>query len=125
MLKTKEESKEILKRVKEFIETKLKLQLNPKSGYFPMDQSADFCGYRTFPTHMLLRTDNKKKMKRKIKILNKQAQQSEEGMNEAIISFNSWAAHVSHCNGYKLVNKMREKLLFGKVESKTIENDLK
>jgi len=33
----------------------LRLELNPKSGYFPYQRGIDFCGYRIWPTHILPR----------------------------------------------------------------------
>ncbi len=50
-----------------FLKDALHLELNAKSRYFPNKMGVNFCGYRIFATHKLLRNCSKKKIKRHVK----------------------------------------------------------
>lgn len=52
---------EIKNTISNFLEEKLHLKLNSKSKYFPNKMGVNFCGYRIFHTHRLLRNSSKKK----------------------------------------------------------------
>lgn len=56
---------EFLEKIKVFLDTHLKLELNDKSRYYPNKMGVNFCGYRIFSTHKLLRVKSKKKIKKK------------------------------------------------------------
>lgn len=71
LLETKEECKRILEKVKVFLEKRLKLQLNDKTSYFPYYCGVNFCGYKIFTTHILVKGSSKRKIKKKINIWNK------------------------------------------------------
>ena len=65
LLEDKETCKTYKKLIEEFVENKLHLSLNQKSRYYPAAQGLNFCGYRIWPTHRLLRKSSKTKIKRK------------------------------------------------------------
>ena len=67
LLKTKEECKKVKKQIEKFLADTLKLELNDKSRYYPYKMGVNFCGYRIFTTHRLLRLSSKKKIKKNIK----------------------------------------------------------
>ena len=67
LLETKERCKTIKKSIEIFLQNNLKLELNNKSRYYPYKMGVNFCGYRIFTTHRLLRTSSKKKIKKSIK----------------------------------------------------------
>lgn len=70
VLPNKEAARETLIKTEEFINEKLKLELNKeKSKIFPLRQGVNVVGYKIHPTHMLLRNDCKKKIKRKAKAI--------------------------------------------------------
>lgn len=106
LTKTKKEAKELKEKISVFLKENLKLELNHKSRYYPSAMGVDFCGYRIFETHRLLRTNSKKKIKKKIKIWNKQYSKNKLDFYTTLQSINSWRAHVSHCNSYKLEQKI-------------------
>ena len=106
LLKTKQECINIKKEIEEFLKNNLHLKLNEKSKYFPYEMGIDFCGYRIFTTHKLLRTSNKKKIKNEVKKLNNLYKRKCLNINYAMQSINSWMGHCSHCNSYKLKNKI-------------------
>lgn len=66
----------------------------------------NFCGYRIFTTHRLLRLSSKKKIKKKIKIWNKLYSKSNLNFKHTMQSINSWIGHSSHCNSFKLQEKI-------------------
>ncbi len=106
LLKTKEECIEVKKKIEEFIESSLNLKLNKKSRYYPNKIGVNFCGYRTFCTHRLLRVSSKKKIKRKIKKWNNDFKRGNINITFVLQSLNSWLSHTSYCNSYNLKDKI-------------------
>lgn len=47
------------------------MQLNNKTSYFPYYCGVNFCGYKIFTTHILVKGSSKIKIKKKINIWNK------------------------------------------------------
>ena len=72
----------------------------------------NFCGYRIFESHILLRTESKKKIKRKVKKWNLLYQKEQLNIQKAYASWNSWLAHSSHSNSYHLQKRIYDKILF-------------
>jgi len=116
LLNTKEECKEKLNIIKEFLNTHLKLELNHKSRYYPNHFGLNFCGYRIWNTHKLLRTASKKKIKRKVSNFNKLWLKKSLNLPNTMAVMNSWFAHASHCNSYKLQEDIikKSKFIFSK-----------
>ena len=112
LLKSKKECKYLKSYIELFLKNTLHLELNSKSKYYPYNMGVNFCGYRIFTTHRLLRIDSKKKIKRKIKKWNKLYFQNRLEYSLAIQSLNSWLGHSSHCNSYNLQRKMINKCSF-------------
>lgn len=106
ILKTKQYCINSKKLIEKFLHNHLKLELNNKSRYYPYKMGVNFCGYRIFTTHRLLRTSSKKKIKKNIKTWNNQYHNNKLDFQYAIQSLNSWVGHSSHCNSYKLQQKM-------------------
>ena len=112
LLDSKEECKDIKQKIEHFLATKLHLQLNLKSRYFPNKMGVNFCGYRTFCTHRLLRTSSKTKIKNKIKKWNRKFEKGNLNIYNTLQSLNSWLAHSSHCNSYHLQKRTLNKCNF-------------
>lgn len=106
ILKTKNDCIKYKKLIEAFLEKNLKLQLNSKSRYYPYKMGVNFCGYRIFTTHRLLRLSSKKKIKKNIKKWNYQFSNGTLDYHYAMQSLNSWLGHSSHCNSYKLQQKI-------------------
>ena len=106
LLTTKQECITTKKIMENFLWEKLKLELNDKSRYYPVKMGVNFCGYRIFTTHRLLRIDSKKKIKRNVKKWNKQYYNHTLNIENTMQSLNSWLGHSSHCNSYKLQQKI-------------------
>lgn len=126
LLKTKEECISIKKQIEKFLDIHLKLALNDKSRYYPCKMGVNFCGYRIFPTHRLLRTNSKKKIKKQVKKFNFLFEQNKLDLDFAMASMNSWIAHSNHCNSYKLQQKIirSSKFIFSDKTYSDIEKEL-
>ena len=101
-----------LEKIEKFIAENLNLELNSKSRYYPCNQGVNFCGFRIWPTHRLLRKHCKTKIKRHINKWNKFWENGELDFNIAMPSIQSWIGHASHCNSYNFKNKVLHKAKF-------------
>lgn len=71
ILKTKKDCINLKKQIENYLAEHLQLELNDKSRYYPYKMGVNFCGYRIFTTHRLLRLSSKKKIKRNVKRWNR------------------------------------------------------
>lgn len=126
LAKTKAECIDIKCKVEQFLNDRLHLYLNEKSRYYPYHMGVNFCGYRIFTTHRLLRLNSKKKIKKKVKTWNKLYQKNKLNLPKTMQSIHSWLGHSSHCNSYKLQQKVLNNcnFIYTKHTYKTIENYL-
>lgn len=106
LLKTKEECVIAKREIEKFLWKNLRLELNAKSRIYPCKMGVNFCGYRIFPTHRLLRTNSKKKIKKKVKKWNEKYADGILDIHQTFQSLNSWKGHASHCNSYELQQKI-------------------
>lgn len=106
LLKTKNECVKVKQYIEHFLEKNLHLELNDKSRVYPYKMGVNFCGYRIFATHRLLRLNSKKKIKKNVKHWNKLYSKNKLDIPSTLLSINSWLGHSSHCNSYKLQNKI-------------------
>lgn len=112
LAKTKSECIHLKNLIYKFLHEKLHLELNSKSNYYPEKMGVNFCGYRTFTTHRLLRNSSKVKIKNNIKKWNFLYKQHKLDIPYTLQSINSWIGHSSHCNSYNLQNKLLNKCSF-------------
>lgn len=106
LLDSKEEAKRCKENINTFLNQYLKLELNAKSRYYPNAMGIDFCGYRIFPTHRLIRTRSKTKMKRIICKWKRLQQEGKWNQTMTRASYQSWLGHAKHANCYRLTKKM-------------------
>ena len=104
----------VLEEVQDFLESCLDLQLNGKTGIFPIKQGIDFLGYRIWPTHRLLRKSSIKRMKRKMKAVKRKYQNGQISLEKINAMIQSWLGHAKHADSYRI----REKLLEGFILTK-------
>lgn len=89
--KDKEYLKEILKEMERFLEDKLKLSIHRNKTFIKsLASGIDFLGYIIFPNHIILRTKTKTRMLARVDKKN----------------LPSYLGLLSHCNGYKLREKI-------------------
>lgn len=71
ILNSKEEAKEILRKLETFLDESLKLKLNKKTNYFKLSQGVNFCGFKIFLNKSYLSKVNKKSVYKRVKVWNK------------------------------------------------------
>jgi retron-type reverse transcriptase len=100
----KQQLRDLLGRIEQFLQDRLHLDLNPKTDIFPVSRGIDFCGYRVWPSHILPR---KRIMKRARKALGLLARLCSSGRiplskyRDGIMSFLGYA---KHCDSNDAVN---------------------
>lgn len=112
LARTKQDCISVKKDITNFLEQTLQLKLNNKSRYYPCKMGVNFCGYRIFTTHLLLRNNSKKKIKKKVSIWNKLYHKNQLDIPQTMQSINAWIGHSSHCNSYHLQNNILQKCDF-------------
>ena len=71
IVQTKQEAKEALSKIQEFLKDNLKLELNQKTQIFKSKQGVNFCGYKINEYRLKLRDKGKRKLKKENKKKNK------------------------------------------------------
>ena len=95
---------------------KLGLELNDKTNIFPLQNDIDFCGFHTYLTRTgqvvsKLRYSSIKRMKRRIRLWEKQYAAGEVSREKIMESFTAWEAHAKHGDTKQLRREMRSRLL--------------
>lgn len=95
---------------------KLGLELNDKTNIFPLQNGIDFCGFHTYLTKTgkvvsKLRYSSIKRMKRRIRLWERQYAAGEVSREKIMESFTAWEAHAKHGDTKQLRNEMRSRLL--------------
>ena len=92
------------------------LELNNKTNIFPLQNGIDFCGFHTYLTKSgkvvkKLRYASIKRMKRRIRLWEKQYAAGEVSREKIMESFTAWEAHAKHGDTKQLRREMRSRLL--------------
>ena len=91
---------DLIPRISEFLETKLKLTLHPDKLFIKtLASGIDFLGWISFPRHRVLRTSTKRRMFARIK---------EKSGNDNTVQ--SYLGLLSHGNTHKVKDKIEEQL---------------
>ncbi|WP_298029655.1 RNA-directed DNA polymerase [uncultured Dysosmobacter sp.] len=106
---SKDQLVEWRQRIEEFMEDRLKLELNPKKSFIqPINQGIDFCQYRVFPDHIRLKKSTALRMKKRLKKIQQLYADGEITLERAQMTVNSYLGLLSHCDSYQL-----RKAIFG------------
>lgn len=108
LLPNKEISKDMNNKIEVYVNNILDLELNKKTKYYPSRYGIDFCGYKVFETHILLRKRFKIKYKKNIKLWKKLYSENRLNMNQMKMSLNSFLAHASHSNSYNFLKSLND-----------------
>ena len=106
MVKTKQEAKEALKKIKQILKENLELELNKKTQIFKSKQGINFCGYKIKEYRMKLRDKGKRKLKKKIKHLTIAIKQEKMTSKEAKKYLAGHMGYIKYANNYNLLNKL-------------------
>jgi len=90
LLNNKDECIKYKKIISDFLNEHLHIELNSKSRYYPDKMGVNFCGYRIYTTHRLLRKSSKTKIKNNIRRWNHKYKLNTLNVERAIFSLNSW-----------------------------------
>jgi RNA-directed DNA polymerase len=93
--------------IREYLARHLRLTLHPKKSLvFPVRVGIDFCGFRIFPTHRLLRRSS---LRRFVRRLRKQQQAYRKGtlsLEAMTRSTRCWIAHAAHGDTWRLRSRL-------------------
>ncbi|QUO43471.1 RNA-dependent DNA polymerase [Brevibacillus composti] len=102
----KKELRRWLQEIEDFLFARLQLKLNPKTDIFPISRGVDFLGYRTWPTHRLVRKSSIKRMKRKMRKFQRRYAKGAVSLEEINRTVQSWLGHVKHADSYNLRKRL-------------------
>ena len=109
LTKSKEYAKEILFKIRKFLDERLELKLNKKTNYFKLDQGVIFCGYKVYKDHILLKKENKKKIYNNVKIWNQIYDSKNLDLRQTSMKLNSWVGHAKNADTCLLIRKVIRK----------------
>lgn len=84
----------------------LGLILNNKTAIRPIGDGVEFVGFRIWPTHVTLRKSTSLRMKRRLKLVQKQYADYRISFEKASETVNSYKALMKHCNCHNLDKKI-------------------
>jgi retron-type reverse transcriptase len=97
--------------IADFLATRLALRLNRKTTVLPASGGIDFCGYRTWSTHLLPRKRNVKKARatfRELAALYRRGEVSFDQIRPYVMSF---VGYMKHCDGHRTVEGILEEFV--------------
>ena len=113
VVKNKEIAKETIGLITEYVESTLGLRLNEnKTKHFPINQGVNTIGYKIYTTHMLLRNESKKKIKRKIRAMPGLILEGKMTIEKAEQILNSWKGHAEHGDSYNFIQSLLDRFDF-------------
>ena len=112
----RDSAKRELVLMKRFLLEKLKLLTNKKTHILPLNQGMNSCGFKIYPTHMLLRDRSKDGMRRRLKAINRKVQSGDLTVKKARQDVASWEGHAKHASTFKLRETLFEPYEFMKGE---------
>ena len=106
LVKTKNEAKEILFKIKNYLKSNLDLELNNKTQIFKSKQGVNFCGYKINEYRLKLRDKGKQKLKKKVKKLTKEIKNGTITSKEAHKYLAGHLGYIKIANTYALEEKL-------------------
>lgn len=114
LFENKKQAQETLIKINKFITERLRLTLNKNTQISPVKNGVNFCGYKTWSSHMKIRDDSKKRMKKKMKSFQRRYARGEITLEEIRRSVNSWLGYANHADSYDLIEKMFDNFILTK-----------
>lgn len=111
---TKKQAQHLLKEFRKYMAS-VKLELNEKTGIFPLRNGIDFLGFHSYLTEtggvvQKLRRDSIQRMRSKVKYWAKAYKAGEISKKQIIDCFRAWDAHAAHGDTYALRLKYAKKV---------------
>ena len=119
---SKEYLRDCLRQIRELCEKGLKVELNEKTQIFPLRQGVDYLGWRFYLTDTgkvikRLRTQNKRRLKRRMKGLRKSYSEGRLAWEDIKRSMAATQGHLIHGHTYCLRKKIYEETIFVRRQS--------
>lgn len=89
----------------------LSLTLNPKTRIQPASAGVDFCGYRTWATHILPRKRNIKRARKMLKNVRAHYAAGRIDLSAVRIKLSSYLAYAKHCNAHNTTTAILDQLV--------------
>ena len=102
-----------------FLKEKLGLDLNNKTAIRPISTGIEFVGFRMWATHRRLKKKTLKKMKRRIKTLQKAYSEGSIGFDKVNSSMQSYFGIMEHFNSFRFKTKLLNECVFSRNEETT------
>ena len=106
IVQTKQEVKEALEKIKEFLKENLKLELNKKTQIFKSKQGVNFCGYNINEYRLKIRDKGKRNLKNKVKKLKQEIKQGKISSKEAKKYLAGHLGYIKIANVKNLTDKL-------------------
>ena len=106
LVKSKEEAKYCLEKIKEFLYYNLKLTLNKKTQIFKSKQGINFCGYKINEYRLKIRDKGKRKLKKKVVKLKYLVKNEKISSKEAKKYLAGHMGYIKIANTWSLENKL-------------------
>lgn len=97
---------EYRRKIESFLNERLKLDLNSKTVIRPLTLGIDFCGYKIWDSHIILRKPTALKMRRRLRKLQKDYASGAASWPDVKTTLASYNGMLKHCNSYRLTRKI-------------------
>lgn len=118
VVKDKETARDVLSKMTAFVEKRLHLQFNQKTHIYPVSLGINTLGFKIYTTHKLVRDQSKRKMKRRIKAMDRKYKAGQIDEKKVKMGVNAWLGHARHSNSYNLARRIFAKYPYIEVEDK-------
>ena len=105
-VKSKQEAKETLENIRNFLEEELRLTLKQKIQIFKNKQGVNFCGYKIKEYRLKIRDRGKRKLKKKIKYLTQEIKEGRMTSKEAKKYLCGHIGYIKMANVYHFTQKI-------------------
>lgn len=94
------------KKIDEFLNSELQLTLNNKTMICPIDRGMEWVGFRVWPTHVTIRKSTSLRMKRRLRLRQKQYAAGEVTLKKVTETVSSYKALMKQCDCHRLDQKI-------------------
>lgn len=109
-------AREWLAKIKGFLLEELHLDINSKTKIFKLRQGVNAYGYKIRATHLEIRTESKRKEKRKIKAMIEKLKAGQKTRKQIVQEVGSWLGFARWASAYNLAKKIFAPYRFIQVE---------
>jgi len=116
----KEELHQTRACIEDYIDLELHLKTNSKTQVFPANRGVTFLGYRVWSTHILIKSQTKRRIKKVLKIIGEKYRKGEMTLEEVKRVMAGYMGHIDFADTKKLKESLLENLVLTR-ENKEVE----